>query len=87
MKKEDFDIDFSEKPRITGEEGKIHKQCSVCNGFKELSEYRHKKKAGRINKVCRRCLDRSCEYHRRNLIMIQNNNIAEGLDKRNLKKG
>ena len=87
MKREDFDIDFSEKPRITGEEGKINKQCSVCNGFKELSEYRHKKKTGRINKVCRRCLDRSCEYHRRKLIMLQNNNITEGLDKRNLKKG
>ena len=87
MKKEDFNIDFSEKPRITGEEGKIHKQCSVCNGFKELTEFRHKKKNGTINKVCRRCLDRSCEYHRRNLIMIQNNNIAEDIDERDLKKG
>ena len=87
MKREDFDIDFSEKPRITGEEGKINKQCSVCKGFKELSEYRHKKKNGRIHKVCRRCLDRSCEYHRRKLIMLQNNNITESLDERNLKKG
>ena len=77
MRDEDFNIDFNEKPRITGEGGKINKQCSVCNGFKDLSEYRHKKKAGRINKVCRRCLDRSCEYHRKKLIMIQNNNIAD----------
>ena len=72
-----FNIESSEKPRITGEEGKIHKQCIICNGFKELSEYRHKKKAGRINKVCRRCLDRSWQYHRKKLIMIQNNNIAD----------
>ena len=77
MKKEDFNIHFSDKPRITGEEGKIYKQCSVCNGFKELTEFRHKKKNGRINKGCRRCLDRSCEYHGRNLIMIQNNNKAD----------
>ena len=77
MRDEDFNIDFNEKPRITGEEGKIHKQCIVCNGFKELIEFIHKKKAGRINKVCRRCLDRSCEYRMKNLIMIQNNNKEE----------
>ena len=77
MNKEDFNIDFNEKPRITGEEGKINKQCIVCNGFKELSEYRHKNKAGRINKVCRRCLDRTFKYRMKNLIMIENRNIAE----------
>ena len=86
MKKEDFNIDFNEKPRITGEEGRINKQCSVCNGFKDLSEFRHKKKNGRMNKACRRCLDRSREYYMRNIIMLDNI-IAEDLDERNLKKG
>ena len=52
MKKEDFNIDFSEKPRITGEEGKIHKQCSVCNGFKELQSLDiRRKQAGLIKCV------------------------------------
>ena len=50
MRKEDFNIDFNEKPRLIGGEGKIHKQCSVCNGFKDLSEFIHKTKNGRMNK-------------------------------------
>ena len=69
MRKKDFNIDFSEKPRITGDEGKINKQCSVCNGFRDLSEFKHKKKA-RMNKICRRCSDRSCEYYINILVLI-----------------
>ena len=75
MRKEDFDIDFNEKPR---NEGNINKQCSVCNGFRDLSEFKHKKKAGRMDKVCRRCLDRSRRYHIDHLVLMQNRVIAEG---------
>ena len=74
------------KPRITGNEGKINKQCIVCNGFRDLSEFKHKKKAGRMNKICRRCLDRSCKYRMKNLIMIENRDIAEDLDEREINK-
>ena len=77
MEKEDFNIDFNEKPKLTGKEGKIHKQCIICNGYKDLIEFINKKKGDRINKTCRRCLDRSWQYHRKKLIMIQNNNIAD----------
>ena len=81
-----MNIDFRADTKLTGDEGKIHKQCGICGGFKELSEFKHKKKAGRINKTCRRCLDRSRDYHRKSTIMIQNNNLAEGLDERELNK-
>ena len=77
MRKEDFNIDFTEKPRITGDEGKINKQCIACNGFRDLSEFKHKKKAGRMNKTCRRCFNRSCKDHINNFILIENRNIAE----------
>ena len=86
MRKEDFNIDFNEKPRLIGGEGKIHKQCSVCNGFKDLSEFIHKAKNGRMNKTCRRCLDRSCKYHMKHLILAQDRIIAEELDERTLNK-
>ena len=59
------------------QQGKINKQCGKCGGFKDLSEFKHKKKASRMNKICRMCLDRSCKYHMNNLIMIQNRIIAE----------
>ena len=77
MKKEDFNIDFNEKPRITGDEGKIHKQCGKCGGFKDLSEFRHKTKNGRMNKTCRRCLERSHMYHMNHLLLTHDRIIAE----------
>ena len=76
MRDEDFNIDFNEKPRITGEEGKIHKQCGKCGGLKDLSEFIHKTKYGRMNKTCRRCLDRSCKYHMNHLLLAQDRIIA-----------
>ena len=77
MKTEEFKIDFNEKPRITGDEGKINKQCGMCGGFRDLSEFKHKKKAGRMNKICRRCLDRTRKYRMNSLIMVENRNIEE----------
>ena len=58
----------------------------MCGGFRDLSELKHKKKAGRMNKICRRCLDRTFKYRMETLIMIENRNIAEDLDERELKK-
>ena len=81
-----MNIDFRADTKLTGGEGKIHKQCGVCNGFKELSEFEHKTKTGRLNKTCRRCLDRSCKYHMKRLIMFQNNIIADDLDESELNK-
>ena len=77
MKKEDFNIDFNEKPRITGDEGKIDKQCEKCGGFRDLSEFQHKMKNGRMNKTCRRCLDMSHMYHMKHLLLARDRIIAE----------
>ena len=77
MTKEDFNIDFNEKPRITGDEGKILKQCEKCGGFKDLSEFKHKTKNIRMNKTCRRCLDMSHMYHMKHLLLARDRIIAE----------
>ena len=77
MKKEDFNIDFNEKPRITGDEGKIHKQCGKCGGFKDLSNFQHKTKYGRMNKTCRRCLEMTHIYHMKHLLLAHDRIIAE----------
>ena len=79
MKNEDIKLSLVKSLNcLTGEEGKIHKQCTFCNGFTDLIEFIHNKKGDRINKAFRRCLDRSREYHKRHVIMMQNKNIAEG---------
>ena len=72
-----MNIDFRDDTKLTGEEGKISKQCGMCGGFRDLSEFKHKKKAGRMNKTCRRCLDRTFKYRMNSLIMVENRNIAE----------
>ena len=64
-------------PNCQEMKGKYINNVECVADFKDLSEFKHKKKAGRMNKTCRRCLDRSREYHRRKFIMIQNNIIAE----------
>ena len=81
-----MNIDFRADTKLTGDEGKLHKQCGICGGFKDLSDFKHRTKAGRMNKTCRRCLDRSRKYHINNLVLIENRNIAEDLDERELNK-